>query len=220
MRTRSRTVPAVSHRAERRPWLRTALGVAALVVFFAGVLVVIVALAFSVKVSGHSMDPTLADGDRLLVNPFASDDVHRFDIVETTLGEREIPLVKRVIGMPGDRLRADASGAAPVVRVRPAGSEREYVVDNPAWAGRVGARTQACCTADGTTVQGTTQPGWVTVPEGHYWVVGDNWGGSDDSRTFGFAAADQVEARVALRLQPFGDFGPVDDAVRLVPATP
>lgn len=210
----------MSHRAERRPWLRTVLGVGALALFFAGVLVVIAALAFSVKVSGHSMEPTLHDGDRLLVNPFASDDVHRFDIVETALGDREIPLVKRVIGMPGDRIRADASGRTPVVRVRPAGSEREYVVDNPAWEGRVGAKTQPCCTADGTAVQGTTRPDWVTVPEDSYWVVGDNWGGSDDSRTFGFAAADQVEARVSFRLQPFGDFGSLEDDVRLVPATP
>ena len=220
MRTRSRTVPAVSHRAARRPWLRTALGVTALVLFFAAVLGVIAALAFSVRVSGHSMEPTLADGDRLLVNPFGSDDVARFDIVETTLGDREIPLVKRVIGMPGDRVRADADGTAPVVRVRPAGSDREYVVDNPTWAGRVGAKTQPCCAADGTTVQGTTEPGWVTVPDGHYWVVGDNWGGSDDSRTFGFVAADQVKARISFRIRPFGDFGRLEDDVRLVPATP
>ncbi|MEV4999932.1 signal peptidase I [Nocardioides sp. LML1-1-1.1] len=210
----------MSHRADRRPWLRTALGVTALVLFFAGVLVVIAALAFSVKVSGHSMEPTLSEGDRLLVNPFASDDVHRFDIVETTLGDREIPLVKRVVGMPGDRIRADASGAAPVVRVRPTGSEREYVVDNPAWEGRVGTKTQPCCATDGTAVQGTTKPDWVRVPEDSYWVVGDNWGGSDDSRTFGFVAADQVEARVSFRLQPFGDFGSLEDDVRLVPATP
>lgn len=210
----------MSHRAERRPWLRTALGVSALVLFFGAVLVVIAALAFSVKVSGHSMEPTLSEGDRLLVNPFASDDVRRFDIVETTLGDREIPLVKRVIGMPGDRIRADASGAAPVVRVRPAGSEREYVVDNPAWEGRVGAKTQPCCAPDGRTVQGTTPAGWVTVPEDSYWVVGDNWGGSDDSRTFGFAEAGQVEARVSFRLQPLGDLGPLEDRVRLVPVTP
>ncbi|KRC52835.1 MULTISPECIES: signal peptidase I [unclassified Nocardioides] len=214
----------MTHRADRRPWLRTALGVLALVLFFAAILVVIAVLAFSVKVSGHSMDPTLADGDRLLVNPFGSDDVHRFDIVETTLGDREIPLVKRVIGMPGDRIRATADTDPPVVRIKPAGEDEEYVVDNPAWSGRVGEKTGPCCAEDGTSgtpgQQAGGELGWVTVPEGHYWVVGDNWGGSDDSRTFGFVAADQVEARISFRVQPFGDLGRLRHEVRLVAATP
>ena len=119
----------MTHRAEGRRWLRTAVGVAALVVFFAAMLVVIAVLAFSVKVSGHSMEPTLADGDRLVVNPFGKDDVARFDIVESTLGDREIPVVKRVIGMPGDRVQASAESDPPVVRIQPAGEDTVYVVD-------------------------------------------------------------------------------------------
>lgn len=208
----------MTHRAEGRPWLRTALGVAALVVFFAVMLVVIAVLAFSVKVSGHSMEPTLADGDRLVVNPFGSDDIARFDIVESTLGDREIPVVKRVIGMPGDRLRVSAETDPPVVRIKPAGEERVHVVDNPAWSGRVGDKLEPCCAEDGTTLPRGQEPGWVTVPDGQFWLVGDNWGGSDDSRTFGFVTQEQVTARISWRVQPFGDFGRVADDVRLVAA--
>ncbi len=207
----------MNHRAEGRPWLRTALGAAALVVFFAVMLVVIATLAFSVKVSGHSMEPTLADGDRLVVNPFGRDDVARFDIVESTLGDREIPVVKRVIGMPGDRIRASAEAGPPVVRIKPAGEDTVYVVDNPAWSSRVGDRVEPCCAADGTTLPRGKDPDWVTVPEGRFWVVGDNWGGSDDSRTFGFVAQEQVTARISFRVQPFGDLGRVPNDVRLVP---
>lgn len=207
----------MTHRAGGRPWLRTALGVAALVVFFAAMLVVIAVLAFSVKVSGHSMEPTLADGDRLVVNPFGKDDVARFDIVESTLGDREIPVVKRVIGMPGDRIQASAEADAPVVRIKPAGEETVYVVDNPAWPGRVGDKLEPCCAEDGTTLPRGKEPAWVTVPDGQFWVIGDNWGGSDDSRTFGFVAQEQVTARISLRVQPFGDLGRVPNDVRLVP---
>ncbi|NYI44207.1 signal peptidase I [Nocardioides aromaticivorans] len=206
----------MTHRAEGRRWLRTALGVAALVVFFAAMLVVIAVLAFSVKVSGHSMEPTLADGDRLVVNPFGKDDVARFDIVESTLGDREIPVVKRVIGMPGDRVQASAVGDPPVVRIKPAGEDTVYVVDNPAWSGRVGEKVEPCCADDGTTLPRGKEPAWVTVPDGRFWLLGDNWGGSDDSRTFGFVEQDQVTARISFRVQPFGDFGPVADDVRLV----
>lgn len=207
----------MTHRAEARPWLRTALGAAALVVFFAVMLVVIAVLAFSVKVSGHSMEPTLADGDRLVVNPFGADDVERFDIVESTLGDREIRVVKRVIGMPGDRIQVSAETDPPVVRIKPEGEETVHVVDNPAWSGRVGDRTEPCCAEDGTTLPRGREPGWVTVPDGQFWLVGDNWGASDDSRTFGFVGQEQVTARISFRVQPFGDLGRVPDDVTLVP---
>lgn len=208
----------MTHRADSRPWLRTVLGVAALVVFFAVMLVVIAALAFSVKVSGSSMEPTLSTGDRLLVDPFGKGGIHRFDIIESTLGDREIPVVKRVIGLPGDRIKVRADQDPPVVLVRPEGDDATYVVDNPTWAGRVGAKVEACCADAGTALPAGQAPAWVTVPAGSYWVVGDNWGGSDDSRTFGFVREDQVKARIVFRLQPFGELGRLPDRARLVPA--
>lgn len=222
---RSRTVRAVNRRAAARPWLRTTLGAVALVVFFAVMLVVIAALAFSVKVSGSSMEPTLANGDRLLVDIFGKDDIERFDIVESSLGDREIPVVKRVIGMPGDQIRISVDADLPVVLVRPRGEDTTYVVDNPAWVGRVGDKVEPCCLDDGTSLRRNQAPAWVTVPDGHLWLVGDNWGGSDDSRTFGFIAADEVQAKIAFRLQPLSEFGKLDNPVRLekrdeVPATP
>ncbi|MCX6399047.1 MAG: signal peptidase I [Propionibacteriales bacterium] len=215
----------MSRRADARPWLRTTLGVVALIAFFAVMLVVIAALAFSVKVSGSSMEPTLTSGDRLLVDIFGKDDIERFDIVESSLGDREIPVVKRVIGLPGDQIQVSAGADRPVVRVRPEGEDVTYVVDNPAWVGRVGDKDQPCCLDDGTSQRRGQALTWVTVPEGHFWVVGDNWGASDDSRTFGFVAADEVQAKIAFRLQPLSDFGELDHDVRLdlddeVPATP
>ncbi len=52
----------------------------------------------------------------------------------------------------------------------------------------------------------------VAVP-----VVGDNWGGSDDSRTYGFVAAEQIRGRLWLRLLPLSDLGRLEHGVRLEP---
>ena len=75
-----------------------------LILFF---LILILSRAFiwqPVKVDGHSMDPTLADGERLIV--LSTTSIDRFDIVvakETEDGKTK-EIVKRVIGMPGDTI--------------------------------------------------------------------------------------------------------------------
>lgn len=201
----------------KRRWIWVTLGWAALVGFFVVMLGVIAALAFSVTVAGTSMAPTVADGDRLLVDPFGPDEIERFDIVESTLGDREIPVIKRVIGMPGDEVTVREKGGVPQVFVRPAGESSTYVVESTTWPDSIGASTATCCQPDGISLAPGAPARWVTVPEDAYWVVGDNWGGSDDSRTYGFVAADAISAEVVLRLLPAGGFGGLDDPARLVP---
>ncbi|MEG2773672.1 MAG: signal peptidase I, partial [Lactococcus sp.] len=64
-----------------------------------------------VVVDGHSMDPNLADKQRLVLIKTAS--INRFDIVvaketETVNGQTETKdVVKRVVGMPGDEIKFD-----------------------------------------------------------------------------------------------------------------
>ena len=57
-----------------------------------------------VSVDGHSMDPTLADGERLIVLRTAK--IDRFDIVvaKEKEGSKTKEIVKRVIGLPGDTI--------------------------------------------------------------------------------------------------------------------
>lgn len=57
-----------------------------------------------VSVDGHSMDPTLADGERLIVLRTAK--IDRFDIVvaKEKEGNKTKEIVKRVIGLPGDTI--------------------------------------------------------------------------------------------------------------------
>lgn len=57
-----------------------------------------------VSVDGHSMDPTLADGERLIVLKTSS--IDRFDIVvaKEKEGNKTKEIVKRVVGLPGDTI--------------------------------------------------------------------------------------------------------------------
>lgn len=193
----------------------TICGVVALVVFLVGSLVAVGALAFSVTVSGHSMEPTLRDGDRVVVDVFGSEDVERFDLVEAADPMHGTLVVKRVIGLPGDTVGI-SGGSSPVVTVRPAGDEITFSVENPAWPDRIGTKIDSCCAEDGTVVT-DDGPIEVVVPDGAYWLIGDNWGASDDSRTFGFFEASSIQARLVFRILPLSSFGSFEENVRLEP---
>ena len=129
------------------------------------VLAVVVVFTFLIRligVDGHSMLPTLQDGDRLLVlNSMFYHDYQYGDVVvlrkDTFLDE---PIVKRVIATGGQTVDIDfASGAVYVDGVP---LEEDYVNDLT------------------FLEEGTEFP--LTVPEGSIFVMGDNRNHSNDSR--------------------------------------
>jgi signal peptidase I len=131
-----------------------------------------------------SMVPTLEVGDRVLANKF----IYRFaepergDIIVFESIDEKKDLVKRVVGLSGDRI-AIKDGRLFVNDV----SQREpYVVNK-------------------TCVRGlpkTCSYGPVTVPPGHVFVMGDNRLNSEDSRFFGPVPKGNVVGEVFLRLWP------------------
>lgn len=179
----------------------TASGVGAAVAAFVALVLVVAALAFSVTVDGTSMEPTLRDGDRMLLEFWTHDEIERFDVVEadapSAVSGGGTRILKRVIGMPGDRVSISRDAR---VLVRAAGEDETYVVENPAWSAEAGAELE-----------------WLTVPEGAYWLLGDNWSASTDSRSFGFVDADAVHGRVVFRMLPLGRNGMITRDVRLAP---
>jgi signal peptidase I len=194
------------------------LGFTAIGLVLLAILVPVAALTFSVKVSGHSMEPTLSPGDRLLANILDRGSIERFDVVEATLpgtGER---VVKRVIGMPGDTIRVTNDGLHPTVLLKPERSDSWQELSSQTWDSQWANRAgQRCCDAQGLV---SLKARAVTVPDDHYWLIGDNWGASDDSRVYGFIAADDIGATLNRRIQPFDRFGELDNPVSLAPVSP
>jgi signal peptidase I len=171
------------------------------------------------KVEGDSMRPTLVDGELIVANPF-NRLPRRFDValVRAAPGTQ---VVKRVIGMPGDRIQIVPGPVSsnPVIRVAPAGAGGwtevrwspvygQDVLPGP-WSNGI-----ECCGPDGRT---SSPPAVATVPPGGYFVLGDNPDGSVDSRTFGFTAPDAVRAVVVGQVWPPSPLP--DPGYRLEPVT-
>ena len=129
------------------------------------VLTVVLVFTFVIRligVDGHSMVPTLQDGDRLLVlNSMLYDDYKYGDIVvlrkETFLEE---PIVKRVIATEGQTVDIDFDEG--VVYVDGQALEEDYIRE-PTYLD-----------------EGSAFP--ITVPEGCIFLLGDNRNNSMDSR--------------------------------------
>jgi signal peptidase I len=130
-------------------------------------------------IPSESMVPTLEVGDRLFVNRF----VYRFnepargDIVVFDSPESEDELIKRVVAVPGDRVRV-ANG---VLKLNGEFQEEPYV------------RPQF---PDGS-VYGPTK-----VPEGEVFVMGDNRGNSRDSRFIGTIPIESIQGEAFFRFWP------------------
>lgn len=146
-----------------------------------GALLVLLVHVFVVQVSvvrGHSMEPCLWDGDRLVVDRLtcALSGVDRYDVV--VLGNPRNPsvdYVKRVIGLPGDRVQL-VDGSL-MLNGSPVPQEFGPIRDSA------------------TTAE-------VQVPHGYLWVLGDNRPISCDSREFGLVPAELVRGKVRARFWP------------------
>jgi signal peptidase I len=155
-----------------------------------------------------SMQPTLAVGQRVLVNRLAYDftSPHRGDIVvfhppSSLTCAANVPssepcprgdgqpssqyFVKRVIGLPGDRI--SISDGHPVINGTPLWNE-PYIT--------------AC--VDGS---GCSFPHAMTVPPGEYFMLGDNRGDSDDSRYWGPVPSSWIIGQVFATYWPLNRIG-------------
>ena len=137
------------------------------------VLVVVLLFTFVVRligVDGHSMVPTLQDGDRLLVlNSILYDDYQYGDIVvlrkESFLAE---PIVKRVIATGDQTVDIDFETGS--VYVDGELLKEDYINELT------------------FLEEGTEFP--LTVPEGSIFVMGDNRNNSNDSRDYRLGTVD------------------------------
>ena len=143
-------------------------------------------------VEGSSMDPTLKDGDRLFVNKTLQfiGKVEEGDIVIIDGEEEKVRYVKRIIGLPGDTVSAEDG------RVYVNGEELEetYLNSNKEEAEQMGMLL-------------TSEFEEIVVPEGSYFVMGDNRLNSMDSRNgLGLIDDDRILGKSEFIFYPFSHF--------------
>jgi signal peptidase I len=175
-------------------------------------------------VPSGSMEPTILAGDRIFVNKLAYDlrvplthislyrmaDPERGDIVIFDSRAADKRLVKRVIGVPGDRVEMRQGRL--IVNGTPAEYSHVRFDDETAVIVTEGLGTAEHVVRFGhTSARGADSFAPVTVTEGHYLVLGDNRNNSADSRFYGFVPRDEIVGRsraVVVSLDPENYFLP------------
>jgi signal peptidase I len=202
-----------------REWLRTSLVIVLVITSFRS------AVADWNDVPTGSMKPTILEGDRIFVNKLAFDlrvpftslrllswaDPSRGDIVVLRSPSDGTRLVKRVIGVPGDVIAMVGN------RLVVNGQVLDYGPLDPEMAVGFGeiasnrvlaeenllGERHAVMIITSQARQRVFPP--IHVPEGRYFVMGDNRDESLDSRHFGFVDRDKVLGRataVAASVDP------------------
>ena len=140
------------------------------------------------KVQGTSMSPELHDGERILVNKFLYyfGDIERGDVVVFWYPEDpQLSFIKRVVALPGETV---------VIR-----SGKVWVNDRPIDEPYV----------SGANADQRSFPA-LEVRPGHFFVLGDNRKGSNDSRSWGLVPQRYIYGKAFLRIWPPGEAGVVD----------
>lgn len=128
----------------------------------------------AVSISGISMFPTLYHGDYCIM--YKTGSIKRGDIVCFVRGG--VHYAKRIIGVPGDIIKIDNVGIAFCKNGKFLYAEENYLLA-PA---RIGNGNQI-----------------VNVPNGYFFVMGDNRHYSYDSRDFGLIDKDNVYGKIICR---------------------
>lgn len=166
-----------------------AIGLALLIAFFIRTF-----LVGNFIVSGISMNPTLQNGDRLIVNKLA------YPIGKPAYGDIIIfkhsaheDYVKRIIGLPGDTLYSKNDQ---LYRNGKKVSEPYLTTEK--------RQLKSGVLTDDFTLKEVT--GRTRVPKGELFVMGDNRRRSYDSRRIGCIKRNKVIGKVALRYYPLRSF--------------
>ena len=141
-------------------------------------------LFFNVVVPTGSMIPTINENDKGLVSViYNMENIKRGDIIVFHSDEYNELLIKRLIGLPGDKIEIKKG----IVFVNGAQLEEDYVKNKDQYNGT------------------------FTVPEGKYFFLGDNRPNSADSRRWKnpYVDSSDIKGKLQFRFYPFKNFGTV-----------
>lgn len=207
-----------------------------LLIFFGLMLMFRSAVADWMYVPSGSMNPTIVEGDRILVDkneygwriPFTTvrltqgDDPRRGDIVVFASPEDGITLVKRIIGLPGDvvEMRNEQlliNGVAVACSPTQSSVDAELpratqAQDHDYCSEQLAGHPHPIMLLPRRSAMRSFGP--VKVPAGQYLFLGDNRDNSKDSRYIGYVSRDAIVGRafaVAYSLDAEHGYGPRGD---------
>lgn len=143
------------------------------------IVVIRIFIATPVKVDGDSMYNTLNDNDIVLLSKLSS--IDRFDIIVLKENDNNATIIKRVIGMPGDKVK---------IRNNKIYINNKIIEDEYAYGE-------------------TSDYDEITLGDDEYFVLGDNRLISKDSRYFGAIKKSDIKGKAVFRLFPFTRFGSI-----------
>ena len=143
------------------------------------IVVIRIFIATPVKVDGDSMYNTLNDNDIVLLSKLSS--IDRFDIIVLKESDNNATIIKRVIGMPGDKVK---------IRNNKIYINNKIIEDEYAYGE-------------------TSDYDEITLGDDEYFVLGDNRLISKDSRYFEAIKKSDIKGKAIFRLFPFTRFGSI-----------
>lgn len=170
------TIPSAPS-VEKTNWRQFALDLIETLFLAVALYLGINAISARVRVDGFSMNPTLQDGEYVLVSKVTyrlGQPQHGDIIVFKYPGQPPQDLIKRIIGLPGDSVQVNGSN----VYVNGQPLAEPYIAAAPMYQGQ-----------------------WQ-VPEGFLFVLGDNRNDSSDSHSWGLLPRENVIGKALLIYWP------------------
>lgn len=146
------------------------------------------------KIKGQSMEPNFDDGEFLLTDKvtYRFSEPERGDvIVFEAPGTNGDEFIKRIIGLPGE----DVSIVNGKITINGQTLNEDYLPDT-------------LITKGGRFLKEGQS---VTVPENHFFVLGDNRTASSDSRSWGFITKEEITGRAWVTYWPPPKLGVIED---------
>lgn len=165
-------------------------------IIFAAVMAVLIVVFVvqPVKVEGTSMEPRLHDNERIFVNKFdyLIGTPQRGDIIVFWYPkDPSKSFIKRIIGLPGERIDMDGQGRILI---------NGQVLDEPYLSPKRNRKPRERW----SQVQ---QMGWNTIEPHYYFVMGDNRDASNDSRSWGLVPEKYIYGKAMFRYWPLTQIG-------------
>lgn len=148
-----------------------------------GIILFIMLFVFSVTtVVGDSMNPTLQDGEVLILNKFKYkfSEIKREDIISLKYADTKY-LIKRVIGLPGDKVE---------------------IINNQLYINGKAYQEEYLSKDLNYIDFKLSDLGYNVIPENMYLVLGDNREISLDSRKIGLIKKKDINGKISFRFWP------------------